>query len=804
MKSIGKEANRKTTPATGNANSIPDLFAMPISAWLQQTNAGIMVNNEKYQCIWVNDVLKQHIGDIIPHKASWSKVINILAPLLEDPDAFKKQLQILRKEQKPWFGWELPFADGHYREVTYLPLFEGDKFMGSIWQIVDITRRRSVEDAIRWNEEKFRSVLNNLNAAMCETDLDGRITRVYESFCRLSGYKEDELIGKNITDVFVPAEKRTFATALRKKRLNDNVPLLYDLEVVLKDGSRRWVLCSSTNVYDRNGHITGGAAVHMDITRQKMLQQDLENARRAAEEARQAQKEFLASMSHEIRTPLNAIIGMAHLLEETQLDNQQKEYINLLKHSSGILLGIVSDILDISRIEAGELQVNQREFHLRELIQSLRHTFELKLGRRPVKITAELDPAINTWLIGDNMLLNQILLNLLGNAEKFTTEGQIAIRVQQESWLNNKMWISFRICDTGIGIKKDKLEHIFRNYKQAEGDIREKYGGTGLGLAIAKQLVELQGGTIVVEEVPGFQTAFCFTLPFMDTGKPLAAGNRSNARKLQQRTFENANILVVEDNQMNLRYIMSLLQKYKINYNVATNGPDAIYFLESRQFDLILMDIRIPGMNGLELAQKIRADENLPNVATPVIATTAVAMESTATMARAAGISDILTKPYTPDQLLQLFNKYLNEDETEIIMEEVQNISGYDFNPDLNVQFLNGLYENNISYAADLFEIFIRIIRDEMAKVGEQLERSDWTSMKFNLHKLKPNFAMVGLTWITEKIQALEGILVVDQEQRRNEITRLYNEIVSEMNKYYPIVNAEYEKMRKFIETNGL
>ncbi|NIG57631.1 PAS domain-containing hybrid sensor histidine kinase/response regulator [Chitinophaga sp. Cy-1792] len=803
MKSRGKEAKFTTAQSTGMPKRTPDLFSMPINAWLKNSSAGILVTNEKYRCIWINDILRSHIGDIIPHNASYSQMIATLAPMLAEPAAFHKQLKILRRDKKPWFGWEIPFADGQFREVTHLPIFHGETFMGSIWQIVDITRRRSVMEEIRFNEEKFRVILNNLNAAMCETDLEGNITQVYESFCRLSGYREDELIGRNLTEIFVPADNRNFAHALRKRRMDTNQPLLYDLEVVLKDGSKRWVLCSSANVYDRKGNITGGAAVHMDITRQKMLQQDLENARHAAEEARQAQKEFLASMSHEIRTPLNAIIGMAHLLEETHLDAQQREYINLLKHSSGILLGIVSDILDISRIEAGELRVNPREFHLRELIQSLRHTFELKLGRKPIKITAEVDPAINTWLIGDDMLLNQILLNLLGNAEKFTTEGQIAVRVYQESWQNNKVWISFRVCDTGIGIKKDKLELIFQNYKQAEGDIREKYGGTGLGLAIAKQLVELQGGNIAIEEMPGFQTVFCFNMPYMDTGKPLAAGKRKPGRIPRNQTFENASLLVVEDNQMNLRYIMSLLQKYKINYCVATNGPDASWFLESKHFDLILMDIRIPGMNGLELAQRIRADEAMPNVATPVIATTAVALESTAAMARAAGITDILTKPYTPDQLLQLFHKYLNEDETELIMEEVQNISGYDFSPDLNVQFLNGLYENNISYAADLFEIFLRIIKDELGKIRELLDNDDWSNMKFSLHKLKPNFAMVGLTWITENVQVLESLLN-EKDINKADIENRYNEIVTSLEKYYPVVNAEYEKMRKYIEVNGL
>ncbi|MFY0254226.1 response regulator [Chitinophaga sp. 30R24] len=755
MKAIGRNSKKKTADSIGMpSEGVPDIFSLPITAWLNNTIAGILVTNEKHRCIWVNNAFTRHINSASPLNLSFAGLIRFFKPMVPAHVPLEEKMKSLRRNKKPWFGWEVPFINGQIWEITYLPVYTDKGFAGSIWQAIDITRRYHLQEEIKRNEEKFRVILNNLNAAMCETDTNGNITCVYESFCRLSGYQEEELIGKNITDIFVPEENQAFARALRRKRLEENVPLVYDMEVKLK-------------------------------------------------EARNAQKDFLASMSHEIRTPLNAIIGMAHLLEETHLDAQQQEYVSILKHSSGILLGIVSDILDISRIEAGEIRMNQREFNLRDLIQSLRHTFELKIGRRPVNITAELDASLNTWLIGDDVLLNQILINLLGNAEKFTSEGEIAIRVTLESWQDNKHWIRFRICDTGIGIKKDKLELIFRNYKQAESDIREKYGGTGLGLAIAKQLVEFQGGNIQVEEMPGFNTCFSFNIPFLDSRKPLTASTGKRSRKLLHRSFENARVLVVEDNQMNLRYIMSLLEKYNIRYQLATNGPDATWFLESRQYDLILMDIRIPGMNGLELAQKIRSDEQQPNVATPVIATTAVAMESTANMARAAGITDILTKPYTPDQLLQIFNKYLNEEETELIMEEVQHLSGFEFNNELDVKYLTNLYENNISYAADLFEIFIRTIREEIAKLNVMVENDDWEQMKFQVHKLKPNFSMVGLTWISAKMQELENLLRINQEASHDEISCLFDEIREEVNKYYPLVEDDYHKMRDYIDLPG-
>ncbi len=315
---------------------------------------------------------------------------------------------------------------------------------------------------------------------------------------------------------------------------------------------------------------------------------------------------------------------MAHLLEETALNDEQKEYIKILKHSSGILHGLITDILDISKIEAGKQEVHPREFDLRELVQSMKHTFQMKLGQRPIQVTVELDKRIDSLLIGDDMILNQILMNLLGNAEKFTKEGEIAIKVQLEDLQGNALWLRFQVCDTGIGIQADKLELIFQNYKQAEKDIRERYGGTGLGLAIAKQLVELQGGRIAVEKSGPFNTCFTFTLPFIDTRRPLARTAGQDAENKYARIdFGQARVLVVEDNPMNLKYILSLLEKYRINYQLATNGPDALYFLESKQFDLVLMDIRIPGMDGFELARKIREDETRPNVATPVIATTA-------------------------------------------------------------------------------------------------------------------------------------------------------------------------------------
>lgn len=790
------------SPPTSMAEGLPHIFALPISVYLRNTNAGVLVTDEKHRFIWANDVFldyfrarNEYEGNTID--MSFRELIAFISPYVADPVTFDLKMKELRRKKKPFFGWEMMYQDGRIREVSYIPVFDKNSFAGSIWQIVDVTRHRLWQEELKRTDEKYRVILDNLNAALCETDLEGNITKVYESFCRLSGYTEDELIGRNFTDVFIPEHAREAAHYLRRYRVEKKMALLYDMEIVLKDGSHKWVLASSGNIYDREGNATGEVGLHMDMSEQKKLQQDLEGSKQTAEDAQRTQKEFLANMSHEIRTPLNAIIGMAHLLEETNLNDEQKEYIKILKHSSGILHGLITDILDISKIEAGKQEVNAREFDLRELVQSMKNTFQLKLGQRPVTVTVDIDKQIGSLLIGDDMILNQILMNLLGNAEKFTKEGEIAIKAQLEDVQGNALWIKFQICDTGIGIQKDKLELIFQNYKQAEKHIRERYGGTGLGLAIAKQLVELQGGKISVQEGGEYSTCFSFTLPFTDTFKSLSPNDTEMENRMARFNFGDAKLLVVEDNQMNLKYILSLLEKYNVDYQLATNGPDALYFLESRQYDLVLMDIRIPGMDGFELARMIRADENKPNVATPLIATTATAMPNTISMARTIGITEILTKPYTPDQLLQILNKYLNEDETEIIM-EVQNMSGYEFHPGLDVRYLNTLYESNIGYAIDLFEIFVMNIREEVDKLVAIAKQKDWESLKFQVHKIKPNFSMVGLTWITQKMEALEGYLRKAGDLEK--IPAMLDEITSEVDKHYPVVEQELQRMYEFMK----
>lgn len=784
---------------------VPAIFSLPIATYLHNTNAGIMVTDETHHLTWLNDVILERTSTgsakdlmYLPFDAV---VMHYCLQVLQ-PVAFAHRMQELVNQKKPYIGWEIAFRDGQYRELSYIPIFEEGVFRGSIWEVIDVTKHHLLQEEILHNERKFQVVLDNLNAALCETDLDGNITRVFEGFCRMSRMTEDQLIGRNLIDLFVPEEKQGYARMLRQRRLENNMPLLYEMEIVIPGGERRWVLASAANIHNREQVTTGSMSIYMDITPQKRLQRALEQARESAEQARRNQKEFLANISHEIRNPLTAIIGISHLLENTELTAEQQEYVGILKLSSDFLLELVGNLLDLSKIEAGKLEVQQREFNPVALIKSLQDTFRLKMGKRPISLTVDIDPALSTWLLGDDLLLKQILLNLLSNAEKFTTEGEIAIKVKALEVTDGKRWVSFQVCDTGIGIDQEQRAAVFEEYRQASRPGHERYNGTGLGLAIVKQLVELQGGRIFVEEIPFYQTCFSFSLPFTDTGRSIDQRRRTAAhpsRPMPNVRFEEAYVLVVEDNIMNRKYISGLLHRAGRHFQLAANGQDALHLLQHRQFDLILMDLRMPGLDGFELATQVRADESQPNAATPIVAVTASAVEDMADQARMAGINDVLSKPYTPEQLIRVLQKFLNEDETALM--ETPNINGYQFQPTLDTKFLNALYENNLGYASDLFEVFVRTIQDEMGKIRLLLESKDWEAMGFQVHKLKPNFSMVGLTGIAAKMQTLENYLKSNQlEQHLPEIPGLFSEVEAALHTNMPIVEEELKNMRAFEE----
>ena len=346
---------------------------------------------------------------------------------------------------------------------------------------------------------------------------------------------------------------------------------------------------------------------------------------------------------------------MTHLLFDSKPSKQQYEYLDILKSSADFLLSLICDLLDMAKIEAGKVEINNQPFDLIGLLRTIQRLFQIKTENKPLEINLMIDGRISGNYIGDSLILNQILLNIIGNAEKFTEKGSIDISVKQKNQNDEFDWIEFKIEDTGSGIAKEKIDLIFQKFKQINTQ-GHKHKGTGLGLSITKELVEIQGGKVSVSSQEGIGSTFFFTLPYKKAGNDIIPTN--NDIKVAPSALDGCRVLVAEDNVMNQKYISSLLTKWNINYVIASDGKKAVEQAYSQRYDLILMDIQMPNMDGYEAAITIRNTDNV-NQSTPIIALTASAMLDQKSKAIEAGMNDFVSKPFTPNNLLSVLQSFI-------------------------------------------------------------------------------------------------------------------------------------------------
>lgn len=799
--SRSRPVDKRTKTDSGATTRLHDFFQIPLEELLRSTNMGVLLTDEQDNLMWVNDVILTQ-ADIISDTnfivgRSAVEVIHYLQEFVVHPRLFRQRIKELIEGRKLYYGEEFPLIDGRVIGVDYIPMFRGDRYCGAIWQLIDCTKRvehlRSQQFQPGYS---FLEMLDKFHIIYCEINMQGEMMNASPFFCKFTGYPEEALLKRNIIDLCLSG-KQQLLNCMKSQRpgMVAKNAFSFELEIVLRDGLKKWMQCHASFKQDNQGNPSGGMLLLTEITEQKSIQQELEDAKRIAERAQIAQQQFLANMSHDIRTPLNAIIGMTFLLEDTPVNQEQHEYIKVLKNASNILLGLLNGVLDFAKIASGKQEIRQREFDLPGLLQSLVETFSFKLNDKPVKLHYTIDPKINQILLGDDILLNQILMNLLSNAEKFTAKGEINLVVKIVKEYENNTWVEFRVEDTGIGISKEKLMEIFQDFTQADDDIRINYGGSGLGLFICKKLVEMLGGQISVESVPGRGTTFIFSLPFVMTAQPLKKQINLTSSKFAFNS-NNVRILVVEDNPMNLKYLSSLLNKYQLSFDVATDGKKALKKAQDQYYNLILMDMKLPKMSGMDVAAYIREKETF-NTATPIVLVSAAAFQSTVDKAREVGVNELLAKPYTPDQLVDILRKYLvEEDEEETPAFLPEDIDTFKFDERLDTAYLQKLYSGNCTYAMSLFEVFLECMEKDWNDILEAKKDEQWVQLKNLIHKVKPNFSMVGLTWITSMMQE-----IYEQLKQEDPLAALplLEEVQKEFDQYLPLVSMEYQRMLLFL-----
>jgi len=437
-----------------------------------------------------------------------------------------------------------------------------------------------------------------------------------------------------------------------------------------KDGSWRWIMSRAMALWDASGKAYRMIGSHTDITEQKLLEQALMDARDKAEAANEAKSNFLANISHELRTPMNAVVGLANLLmTNANSPEKQREFITTLQLSAQSLMSLINDLLDIAKFEGSDVKLEHISFDLAEMIEEIISIMSVKAEEKDIELLINYSPLLNTEFIGDPLRLRQILMNLISNAVKFTNKGGVTVHVDSVVEKGSKtIQLTIDVSDTGIGIKNDALDTIFNKFSQADTSITRKYGGTGLGLSICKTLVTLMNGTISVTSQPRKGSKFTVTVPLQLGPKGIVAWKAGIAgagdpalAATAAATLRKPLVLLVEDHKPNVLVAGTLLENLGYHYEVASNGKKALKKLEYRHFDIILMDVQMQEMDGLEATRFIRKQEkkkNLPRM--PIIAMTAHAQVDDRERCLKAGMDDYISKPFNPLELQKKLKHFID------------------------------------------------------------------------------------------------------------------------------------------------
>ena len=601
--------------------------------------------------------------------------------------------------------------------------------------------------------EKLSIVARETGNGVFITDEKGNIEWFNEGFSILFGWKTIEeykaVKGNNIFDVSANENIRDII----KECTETHKTIVYENFTPNKTGDMFWVKTTLTPIFNESGILKKMVFVETDVT-------ELKKAQETAERSLHIQEQFLANTSHEIRTPMNGILGMTRQLLDTPLNKEQSECVNAIKESSNNLLHVVNDILDISKIRAGKLVLEKHEFKISDLFKHLHFLLQYKADEKNISLVANIDEAIPPVLMGDAFRLNQILINLAGNAIKFTEQGTVSFSAKLVSNQNNQSAIRFTVADTGIGISENKLELIFETFAQAETHTTRKYGGTGLGLSISKILVEELGGVIHVKSEVGVGSSFTFDLLF-DIGNPQWNGsNISHTDGIpDQVSLSHLNILLVEDNIINQRVALFELKKWQVNSDVANNALQAIEKLKTKHYDVVLMDISMPDIDGIEATRLIRNNFPEPICHVPIIAITASALQGEKERCIAGGMNDYISKPFSPVTLYKKIIEWTTKINKQV-MENNENISDSRSkqNKLTDLSIILEHAEGDVTYIKEMIELYIESMPEYLAELELHYQANDWAEFEKQAHKMKTPVTYFGVAELKELFTRMEFI----------------------------------------------
>lgn len=591
----------------------------------------------------------------------------------------------------------------------------------------------ATEKLIVNREAKFKGIIDNFRLGLLEVAPSGIIIHANESFCEMSGFTCEELQGQDGGDLLLDADEKERMKVRNASRIEGEEDV-YELKVLNKNKETRYWLVSAAPLLDDEGCVQGSIGIHWDITQMKELELELIESKRKAEESSKAKAMFLANMSHEIRTPLNGIVGMAEQLAQSQLDADQRYFTDIMRSASSTLLSIINDVLDISKIESGKFSIETTTFNLNETIKRTLSIFGEKAKVSGISLDIDLMDDRGIMHLGDPHRLSQVLFNIVGNAIKFTQAGYVRVTSKLERGENDVCWVSFQIEDTGVGMDLAYLAKVFEAFSQEDASITRKFGGSGLGLSIARSIVQIMGGTIQIESEKGKGTKVSIRIP-MRISNDKTKQDIVEMTDLQK-SLKGLRVLAVEDNELNRMVLQVILKKCEVTVSMAHNGQEAIEMIQGNEFDIVLMDVQMPIVDGLEATKYIREELKLT---TPIIGLSANAMREEVEICKQAGMNDYLVKPYSERSLVEVMKKWSLENQVVEIVEEEK------FVETLDLSMLKQYVGNDDSVMKEVVRGYLEHLPPQLDRLELALVGLDVLALRHELHQLKASMEIIGV-----------------------------------------------------------
>lgn len=705
-------------------------------------------------------------------------VVRQVKGLFEEPDAYGASVEQLIKKAQPVSRERWRLKDGRTFERDFIPVVEDGKLTSFFWIYQDVTNEVEQSNRIK-KDTYFRRLLENMQLGMVESDTDGFIMDVTEPFCEMLGYKREEIVGQHGDELLQDASQKAILQAqtnLREKGISS----VYELMLKRKDGSKMWMLVSGAPLYNQDNELIGSFGIHMDITQRKKDVRLLQEARSKAEQASKAKEQLMANVSHEMRTPMNGIVGFTNLLmADPQLTGQQRFYLDAIQRSANNLQLTIEDLLDFTKIEKGKILFDERPFELGKLVETITSAYTDLAREGGNKMDVSVDPSIPKFLIGDPAKTGQVIKHLLVHSLRTTSNGTVFLEVVGQD-VGERYQVIIRVQDTGKGYTNKEVSQLFESFFMPDKEYTRAVG-TGVGLAIVKRILDRMGADIEVVSTPNKGTTYEAEISF---GKEAERMKGKPARPVKKP--EDVHILVAEDNEINQMLIRENLKRWNFSYEIVDTGTAALNALGQHSFDLVLMDLQMPEMGGIEATTIIRNEFKEPVKSIPIIALTAYALREDRDRCLSAGMNDYVSKPFSPETLLEKLTRHVTK--YRIALQEPEG-AVQDDQPKLehiSIDQMNLFTRGNDALQKALINKTVSQADQIMETLRTMTKGEKWADLFSEVHRLKPNVSLMGMMRIEPLIREINEDLRYKENldtipKRMNQFLAGYTKAIEEL-----------------------